>query len=97
MEVISSEPQGNFVTMELHINFTQVSYGNNTFLNEWTVNNEAYHANYSESLLSMAQAGPIVATKPMLVLFAYLGLYLTNLPQELIRLRYQRNGPSHSL
>lgn len=54
---ISSDPIGSLTTVEMHINFTQVDLADGTFMNEWTINDVSYVANYSRSLLQDAIAG----------------------------------------
>jgi hypothetical protein len=55
-KAISSEPQGTLTTVEMRINFNQENF-TSSYLNRWTVNNIAYRADYSRSLLSRVQAG----------------------------------------
>jgi hypothetical protein len=57
---ISSKPQGTLSTVEMHIDFKQHNSTSNnatTYLNLWSVNDVAYQADYSRSLLSRVQSG----------------------------------------
>lgn len=53
-EVIPANPQGNLMTIEMNINFTQSRDGAGNINNAWTINDMPYRADLSRDLLSSA-------------------------------------------
>ena len=58
-QVIPANPQGDLTTIEMNMNFSQVRDSIGAITNQWTINDMAYHADLSRSLLSSAQSGTL--------------------------------------
>jgi hypothetical protein len=58
-EVIPANPQGDLVTIEMNMNFSQVFDAAGALTNQWTINDMAYKADLSRSLLNSVHDGTL--------------------------------------
>ena len=65
-EVIPANPQGELMTIEMNINFTQSRDGSGNINNAWTINDMPYRADTSRALLSKAQQDSLNTTSDLM-------------------------------